>query len=139
MRQDSADETPEEQALQRKLDMTQLFIETYELNRADALITSILERCREIGGSFKIKAIQALAFIRWKQGRQAEALVLFLEQEDMLDGPSSALFQNIGHAYSYLEQLDKAEEYFLNLIDESVSALFPVVWEKLHKMAIAMQ
>ena len=67
----AAGETPEERELQRRLDMAQLFVETYELNRADALITSILERCREIGGTFKIKAIQALAFVRWKQGRRA--------------------------------------------------------------------
>jgi len=34
---------------------------------------------------------------------------------------------------------EQAEEHFLKLIEESVSSLFPVVMEKLHKISIAMQ
>ena len=67
--------------------------------------------CRERHDEFKLKGIQALAFVLWKQNQFRDALPLFLEMEGML-GPNGALCENIAHTYNSLGNYKKAQEYF---------------------------
>eukprot|EP00668_Euglena_longa_P038688 GGOE01049744.1.p1 GENE.GGOE01049744.1~~GGOE01049744.1.p1 ORF type:complete len:396 (-),score=155.40 GGOE01049744.1:283-1470(-) len=88
-----------------------VWIGLYRLNKTDTLLQEVLPICEQVGGQYHIKAIQMLGFCRWKQYRYAEALEQFHRMEGMM-GPSSALCENIGHTYSSMGNLDKAEEYF---------------------------
>eukprot|EP00667_Euglena_gracilis_P009805 EG_transcript_9968 len=88
-----------------------VWIGLYRLNKTDALLQEVMPFCEQIGGTYYIKAIQMLGFCRWKQYKYAEALELFHKMEGLM-GPSCALCENIGHTYSSMGNLDKAEEYF---------------------------
>ena len=79
----------------------------YKLNRTEALLDEVAPVCKRLGGDWHVKAIQSLAFCRWKQYRFGEALALFLEQQQLV-GPSAALCENIGHTYSSLGELERA-------------------------------
>jgi tetratricopeptide (TPR) repeat protein len=72
--------------------------------------------CAERGGDWKVKHIQSTAFVRWKQYKFKEALALFLQQQEIV-GASAALCENIGHTYSSIGDLPKAEEYFERAIE----------------------
>eukprot|EP00966_Prymnesium_polylepis_P112703 2606780-Prymnesium_polylepis.1 len=69
-----------------------------------------------MGGDWRVKHIQSLAFCRWKQYKFKEALELFLEQQKIV-GASAALCENIGHTYSSLGDLNEAESYFERAIE----------------------
>ena len=88
----------------------------YKLNRTDEILAELEAPCRELGGDWRVKYIQSTAFVRWKQYRFKEALALFLEQQKVVGG-SAALCENIGHTYSSLGDLPKAEEYFERAIE----------------------
>ena len=88
----------------------------YKLNRTDEILAEVQPVCEERGGDWKIKYVQSTAFVRWKQYRFKEALALFLQQQEMVGG-SAALCENIGHTYSSLGDLPKAEEYFERAIE----------------------
>lgn len=83
----------------------------YKLNKTDAILAEIGAVCKERGSDWYVKWIQSLAFCRWKQHKYKEALTLFHEQEGIV-GASAALCENIGHTYSSMGDLKKAEEYF---------------------------
>jgi tetratricopeptide (TPR) repeat protein len=100
-------------------DLFNIWIGLYRLNKTDALLQEVAPLCEELGGPYHIKAIQMLGFCRWKQYRYAEALELFHKMEGMV-GPSAALCENIGHTYSSMGDLDRAEAYF-----EKARALCP--------------
>ena len=88
----------------------------YKLNRTDEILAEVEAVCQQRGGDWKIKYIQSTAFVRWKQYKFKEALKLFLEQQEIV-GASAALCENIGHTYSSLGDLPKAEEYFERAIE----------------------
>jgi len=72
----------------------------------------ILPICRKKGiQKYILKAVQASAFVLWKQSRFMEALELFHEIENMV-GISPALFENIGHTYNSLGNYLRADNYF---------------------------
>eukprot|EP00928_Gymnodinium_smaydae_P038879 TRINITY_DN26702_c0_g1_i1.p1 TRINITY_DN26702_c0_g1~~TRINITY_DN26702_c0_g1_i1.p1 ORF type:complete len:499 (+),score=126.88 TRINITY_DN26702_c0_g1_i1:93-1589(+) len=88
-----------------------LWIMLYRLNKADRALAEVVPACEWRGDDFAIKAIQALAFTRWKQGRFREALSRFHEMEGWM-GKNAALCENIGHTYNALGELASAEQYF---------------------------
>jgi len=88
----------------------------YKLNRTDEILEELAPVCAERGGDWKVKHIQSTAFVRWKQYKFKEALALFLQQQEIV-GASAALCENIGHTYSSIGDLPKAEEYFERAIE----------------------
>ena len=106
-------------SLEVVFELFSIWIGLYRLNKTDQLLQEVLPICEELGGTWHIKAIQMLGFCRWKQYRYAEALELFHKMEGMV-GPSAALCENIGHTYSSMGNLDKAEKYFTDALELSV-------------------
>ena len=49
-------------------------------------LKDVVPVCRARGDSFKLKAIQALAFVLWKQQSLQEAVTLFHEMEELMGG-----------------------------------------------------
>eukprot|EP00930_Biecheleria_cincta_P005969 TRINITY_DN10693_c0_g1_i1.p1 TRINITY_DN10693_c0_g1~~TRINITY_DN10693_c0_g1_i1.p1 ORF type:complete len:428 (+),score=83.12 TRINITY_DN10693_c0_g1_i1:37-1320(+) len=96
-----------------------LWIMLYRLNKADQALQEVLPACEWRRDDLTIKAVQALAFTRWKQGRYLEALAGFHEMEGWT-GKNAALCENIGHTYNALGLFGEAETYFnqsLQLVD----------------------
>jgi len=90
--------------------------------------------------SFKSKCCQAFKILRRHAKLIINLLYLMTDSgiKDLSGDPQFAILK-VEQKFQAMMDDEQAEGYFLNLIDESVSALFPVMWEKLHKMAIAMQ
>ena len=88
----------------------------YKLNRTDEILRELAPACKARAGDWHVKYIQSTAFVRWKQYKFKEALELFLEQQTIV-GVSAALCENIGHTYSSMGDLTKAEEYFERAIE----------------------
>mmetsp|Transcript_35591 Transcript_35591/g.83186 ORF Transcript_35591/g.83186 Transcript_35591/m.83186 type:complete len:972 (+) Transcript_35591:110-3025(+) len=86
-------------------------IQLYRLNKLSDYLEEVVPACRKRTDKYKLKAIQALAFVRWKQSKFKEALPLFHEMEEIL-GKGAALCENIAHTYNSLGNYEKAEEYF---------------------------
>mmetsp|Transcript_14143 Transcript_14143/g.23533 ORF Transcript_14143/g.23533 Transcript_14143/m.23533 type:complete len:512 (+) Transcript_14143:124-1659(+) len=105
-----------DRTLKQVFKLLDCLIGQYKLNRTERILQEVSMVCKERGGDWHVKHIQSLAFCRWKQYRFKEALTLFLEQQGIV-GPSAALCENIGHTYSSLGDLPKAEEYFTKAIE----------------------
>jgi len=88
-----------------------LWIMLYRLNKADAALKEVLPACEWRRDDLSIKAVQALAFTRWKQGHYREALSRFHEMEGWM-GKNAALCENIGHTYNTIGAYSEAERYF---------------------------
>lgn len=86
-------------------------IQLYRLNKLSDYLEDVVPVCRKRDDKYKLKAIQALAFVRWKQSKFKEALPLLLEMEEIL-GKGAALCENIAHTYNSLGNYEKAEDYF---------------------------
>lgn len=86
-------------------------IQLYRLNKLSDYLAEVVPACRKRTDKYKLKAIQALAFVRWKQSKFSEALPLMLEMEEIL-GKGAALCENIAHTYNSLGKYNEAEEYF---------------------------
>ena len=105
-----------ERTLKYTFKLMDCLIGQYKLNRTDELLAEVQSVCMKKGSNWKIKHIQSSAFVKWKQYRFKEALALFLEQQEIV-GASAALCENIGHTYSSMGDLTKAEEYFERAIE----------------------
>lgn len=97
--------------LQVFFELFDLWIMLYRLNKADAALAEVLPACEWRRDDWSIKAVQALAFTRWKQGRHGEALERFHEMEGWT-GKNAALSENIGHTYNAMGAYDDAEHSF---------------------------
>lgn len=86
-------------------------IQLYRLNKLSDYLEEVVPACRKRTDKYKLKAIQALSFVRWKQSRFKEALPLFHEMEDII-GKGAALCENIAHTYNSMGDYEKAEDYF---------------------------
>mmetsp|Transcript_187 Transcript_187/g.762 ORF Transcript_187/g.762 Transcript_187/m.762 type:complete len:935 (-) Transcript_187:62-2866(-) len=86
-------------------------IQLYRLNKLHTYLRDVLPECRKRTDKYKLKAVQAMAFVLWKQSKFKEALPLFHEMEDIL-GKGAALCENIAHTYNSMGNYDKAEDYF---------------------------
>jgi len=105
-----------DRTLKQAFKLMDCLIGQYKLNRTDEILAEVEPVCSSRGGDWRVKYIQSKAFVRWKQYRFKEALALFLEQQEIVGG-SAALCENIGHTYSSLGDLPKAEEYFERAIE----------------------
>jgi len=86
-------------------------IQLYRLNKLSDYLEEVVPSVRKRSDKYKLKGVQALAFVRWKQSRFREALPLFHEMEEIL-GKGAALCENIAHTYNSLGDYEKAEDYF---------------------------
>jgi len=86
-------------------------IQLYRLNKLSDYLEDVVPVCRKRTDKYKLKAVQALAFVRWKQSKFREALPLLLEMEEIL-GKGAALCENIAHTYNSLGNYEQAEDYF---------------------------
>jgi len=90
--------------------------------------------------SFKSKCCQAFKILR----RHAKLIInlLYLMTDsgirDLCGDPQFAILK-VEQKFQEIMDDEHAEKHFLSLIEDSVSALFPVVLEKLHRLVIAMQ
>lgn len=102
------------QTLAAAFDLINSWIGLYRLEPCDAMITEVMPVCESmgIGGEWHIKAIQARAFLRYKQHRFRDALADFLEFNKYA-GSSAELRENMGHTYNTLGDYDNAEKCFL--------------------------
>jgi tetratricopeptide (TPR) repeat protein len=101
----------DEQTLAAFFEFFNIGIQLYHLNKLSRYLTDIVPVCRSRGDSFKLKAIQASAFVLWKQQHLDEAVALFHEMESLM-GKNAALCENIAHTYNSLGDYHKAEDYF---------------------------
>jgi len=83
----------------------------YRLNKLSDYLEEVVPACRKRDDKYRLKAIQALAFVKWKQSHFREALPLFHEMEKIL-GKVAALCENIAHTYNSLGEYNEAEDYF---------------------------
>ncbi|CAJ1386998.1 unnamed protein product [Effrenium voratum] len=97
--------------LEAFFELFDLWIMLYRLNKIDEAMVEVLPACQWRQDQLTIKAIQAVAFLRWKQGRHREALARFHEMEGTL-GKNPAICENIGHTYNALGMPKEAEQYF---------------------------
>eukprot|EP00971_Amphidinium_carterae_P233399 4632284-Amphidinium_carterae.1 len=49
-----------------------------------SVVLKVVPVCRKRADKYKLKGVQALAFVRWKQSKFREALPLFHEMEDSI-------------------------------------------------------
>merc|ERR1719230_1442707 len=86
--------------------------------------------------AFKSKCCQAYKILRRHAKLIINLLYLMADSgiKDLSGDPQFAILK-VEQKFQAMMDDEQAEEYFLNLIDESVSALFPVMMEKLHKIS----
>merc|ERR1719230_1769039 len=86
--------------------------------------------------AFKSKCCQAYKILRRHAKLIINLLYLMTDSgiKDLAGDPQFAILK-VEQKFQALMDDEQAEEHFLNLIDESVSALFPVLNEMIHKMA----
>lgn len=90
--------------------------------------------------SFKSKCCQAFKILR-RHGKLIINLLYLMTDSGIKDLSGDPQFSIMKVEQKFQEMMDdeQAEKHFLSLIEESVSALFPVVMERFHRFAIAMQ
>ncbi len=100
-----------ESTLAAFFDLFNISIQLYHLNKLGGYLAEVVPVCRRRDDSYKLKAIQAHAFVLWKQQDLGAAIELFLEMETLM-GKNAALCENIAHTYNSLGDYVKAEDYF---------------------------
>ncbi|CAE8650253.1 unnamed protein product [Polarella glacialis] len=90
--------------------------------------------------SFKTKCCQAFKILRRHAKLIINLLYLMTDSgiKDICSDPQFAILK-VEQKFQASFDDEQAEEHFLNLIDESVSALMPVLMERVHRMSVAMQ
>merc|ERR1712061_512626 len=90
--------------------------------------------------SFKAKCCQAYKILRRQSKTIINLLYLMTDSgiKDLCGDPQFAILK-VEQKFQALMDDEQAEEHFLALVDESVSALFLAVMEKFHQLAIKMQ
>ena len=85
------------------------YIGLYLLNDAENTLNELFPVVMETNGPYKPRAIQASAFILFKQQRFREAVGRFNEFET-IEGKSSTLAENKGHCYNAIGDYVNAEK-----------------------------
>jgi len=95
--------------LKAAFDYYSTLIAQYRLTECDELLDKIYSICLERGNwsTFYIMAIQARAFLRFKQGKYLESLDYFNMQLEAL-GPNERIYENMALAYSRLANYQQA-------------------------------
>mmetsp|Transcript_3081 Transcript_3081/g.7195 ORF Transcript_3081/g.7195 Transcript_3081/m.7195 type:complete len:428 (+) Transcript_3081:19-1302(+) len=107
-----------EATLNAAFNLMDQWIGNYRMSKIDNLLNNegLMKLCRTKGGQWKMKAVQMLAFCRWKQFRFRESLNLFYEFQD-LAGKSAILLENMGHTHNSLGEHEKAEACFTEALE----------------------
>eukprot|EP00931_Biecheleriopsis_adriatica_P004573 TRINITY_DN10621_c0_g1_i1.p1 TRINITY_DN10621_c0_g1~~TRINITY_DN10621_c0_g1_i1.p1 ORF type:complete len:727 (-),score=198.99 TRINITY_DN10621_c0_g1_i1:228-2408(-) len=87
-------------------------IQLYRLNDLDAYLQEVVPACRKRKDDFRIKGIQALSLLRFKQCRHQECLDLQLELEQLPGCKNAIMSENIAHTYCALGNLQEAERRY---------------------------
>jgi len=93
-----------------------VWIVLHRLNKADQALVEVVPVCEWRRDELTIKAVQALAFTRWRQGRHKEALERFHEIEGWM-GKTATMSENIGHTYNAIGAFDEAEQSFKEALE----------------------
>lgn len=103
--------------LKAAFDYYSTLITQYRLTECDELLDQIYEYCTARGtwSMYYVMAIQARAFLRFKQHRYQESVDYFHEQIDLL-GPNEKIYENMALAYSRLNQMDEAARSYAQAI-----------------------
>ncbi len=103
--------------LKAAFDYYHTLITRYLLTECDALLDQVYPVCAAKGSwsMFYVMAIQALAFLRFKQGRYQESLEFFKTQIDTL-GPNETIYENMALAYGRLSQYKTAATCYAQAI-----------------------
>eukprot|EP00931_Biecheleriopsis_adriatica_P004575 TRINITY_DN10621_c0_g2_i2.p1 TRINITY_DN10621_c0_g2~~TRINITY_DN10621_c0_g2_i2.p1 ORF type:complete len:733 (-),score=170.33 TRINITY_DN10621_c0_g2_i2:170-2368(-) len=87
-------------------------IQLYRLNDLDAYLQEVVPACRKRNDDFRIKGIQSLSLLRFKQCRHQECLDLQLELEQLPGCKNAIMSENIAHTYCALGNLQEAEKRY---------------------------
>jgi len=87
--------------------------------------------------TFRSKCCQAYKILR-RHAKLIMNLLYLMADSGIISDPQFAILK-VEQKFQALMDDEQAEEHFLSLIDESLSALFPVFAEKVHQLAVAMQ
>ncbi len=103
--------------LKAAFDYYSTLITQYRLTECDELLDQIYEHCINRGAwsMYYVMAIQARAFLRFKQHRYQESVDYFNEQIALL-GPNEKIYENMALAYSRLNQMDEAARSYARAI-----------------------
>ncbi|MHB1947225.1 MAG: tetratricopeptide repeat protein [Gammaproteobacteria bacterium] len=103
--------------LKAAFDYYSTLITQYRLTEGDELLDTIYAYCINRGSwsSYYISAVQARAFLRFKQGRYQESLDYFKQQIDT-QGPNKVIYENMALAYSRLNQFKEASACYAQAI-----------------------
>lgn len=103
--------------LQAAFDYYSSLITQYRLTECDELLGLIYPFCNARGtwSIYYFMAIQALSFLRFKQGRYQESIDYFKKQIDIM-GPNERIYENMALAHSRLNQYKEASICYANAI-----------------------
>lgn len=111
----------EPEVLGSALDIVGAYLKNYELDKAAAVIETIIPLCRKRGSLWLLKALNFLSTVRMKQARPAEALEILQEIESQVANQLTE------------EESDEAWEFF-----ETIYRNFGWVLSSLHREMEAM-
>lgn len=102
--------------LQAAFDYYTSLITQYRLTECDELLTTIYPYCKSRSWSdFYFMTIQALSFLRFKQGKYKESLEFFNTQIELM-GPNERIYENMALAHSRLNENQMASVCYAKAI-----------------------
>lgn len=106
--------------LKAAFDYYAALITQYRLTECDELLNTIYSVCISRGtwSTYYVSLIQALAFLRFKQGRYRESIEYFNKQLE-IQGPHEGVYENLALSYAKLQQNKQASlcyAYAIHLI-----------------------
>jgi len=119
------------------LDLVGAYLKNYMIDKADAVMGTIMPICRNKGKLWKIKALNFYAAIRAKQSRYQDSLAFLQELQENLDlGESEEgawqvydmLYRNFGVTYEGLGLIQKAQTYFQKAANVKINAGLEETW-----------
>jgi tetratricopeptide (TPR) repeat protein len=92
-------------------------ITQYRLTECDELLTTVYPACLERGtwSTYYFMAIQALSFLRFKQGRYEQSIEFFHKQIEIM-GPNEKIYENMALAYTRLNENKEASVCYAKAI-----------------------
>lgn len=122
------------------LDIVGAYLKNYAVDKAAAVVESVLPTCRQKGGLWLLKALNHLATVRMKQARPEEALTALEEvnayatmnlspqqREDAWEFWET-VYRNFGWVLSSLGREDEAIDYIQRAIDVKERVGLPPSW-----------
>jgi len=122
------------------LDIAGAYLKNYAVDKAGAVVETVLPICRKRGGFWLLKALNHLATVRMKQARPAEALSTLQEMDAYVNSSMphtteeeawefwEMVYRNFGWIYSNLGQEDDAIASIQRAIDVKKRVGRPASW-----------